>query len=172
MKTLKLSALSICVAGTLFVGCGGPQAQSWNATSQLQSNTKLRSKAMKRTAGGSFTASYAGMYAERCNLTACVIDYLGRGKGAFIGRSRLRGTGYCGRGGGSFTFKFRSKQHRADALNVSIPICTYGSGYSVPYTVYGGTGKFANASGGGTVSFSLLYPTNIFISSWTGTLYY
>jgi hypothetical protein len=167
-------ALSVYVAGTLLAGCGGPQTQSLNAAPPLQSNAKLSSESLKHAAGGSFTASYAGTYERGCTLTGCSISLSGEGRGTFIGRSWLQGGANCrlhwGSGSGNFTF--RSQNHLPDAFNASVNACLVNGKYN--YTVHGGIGKFANASGGGTVSLSLSsgYNFGTFNSSWTGTLYY
>lgn len=164
---LKLSryAFSVCSAAVLLSGCGGPQTQGWNALSPLQPSTKLSGDSLK---GGSFTGSYAGKYESGCSFV-CFTDYHGKGSGTFIGRSRLKGEVFnsccpssCGGG-----FTFRSKRHPADAFTVSASC-----GETASYTVTGGKGKFAGASGGGTVSFSVDNSNDTFTSSWTGTLYY
>lgn len=179
MKSLDLSryALSVCLAGTLFVGCGGPQAQSWNAAFPLESSAK-RNADMKGAAGGSFNASYAGKYRWHASFEHSSDKYFGGGRGTFIGRSKLRGSGSCGVGGlGDTAFTFRSKKNLADTFSIDVPECLIGDGSNATYTVTGGTGKFANASGEGTVSL-YLHPTRYheywgtgnFTASFTGTL--
>jgi hypothetical protein len=160
MKTSDFSrcALSFCAAGTLFAACGGP-TQGWSAPPPLQLSTKVSRESLKRAAGGSFTASYAGKFRGLCGFPHVRDEYFrGTGSGTFIGRSGMKGPLYCqGRTG---NFIFRSKEHRAETFSVTV---NNGS-----YTVTGGTGKFANASGNGTFSISKKGLT--FTSSWTGTL--
>jgi hypothetical protein len=165
MKSLSLScrALSFCVLGVLFVSCGGPQAQGWNAPSALQSSAKLNSQSLKPAAGGSFTASYAGSYVKSCVIN-CGLNFHGTGSGTFIHRGRLKGGFFIALSGcGGFTFK--SMKRPADTFNVTGP-CHFGRGR---YKVEGGTGKFANASGRGEVSIQK-HSNHTFTSSWTGTL--
>jgi hypothetical protein len=80
-------AFSVCAAGVLLSGCGGRQAQGWNAP--LQSSAKLSSESLKRAAGGAFSASYEGTYGTQCGAGICVSYYHGTGSGTFIRRSRL-----------------------------------------------------------------------------------
>lgn len=173
MNSLSLSryALSVCLAGVLVVGCGGPQAQGWNAPSPLQSSAKMSSEYLKRATGGAFTAHYAGTVKETCGMFVCGLDFHGTGSGTFIGRSRLKGSASCFHKAGKGYFTFRSKRQRTDAFTVTFIGCPRRK--SNLFTVTGGEGKFANASGNGTVQFvfsnnsSVTFP---FTSSWTGTL--
>lgn len=81
----------------------------------------------------------------------------------------MKGKVFCGSSIETGHFTFRSKKYLADRFFASATPC---EGSGVRYTVIGGTGKFANASGGGTVSFYFDHSNNGFTSSWTGTLYY
>lgn len=129
----------------------------------------LSSESLKRALGGSFTASYLGEYTYHNYVDFSVFSLHGGGRGTFIGSSSLKGGFECGRYfyGGRFTF--RSTKHPVDSFRARLkPGGTYCPGGS--YTVTGGKGKFANASGGGTVSFFFDYLNHTFTSSWTGTL--
>ena len=121
MRNLSLSryALSVCVAATLFVGCGGPQAQSWNAALPLQSSAK-GSELMKRAAGGAFTASYTGTYGTQCGAGICVSSYHGTGSGTFIHHSRLKGKLVSDLSGCGGPFTFRNRKHPSDAFTVYV----------------------------------------------------
>jgi hypothetical protein len=170
MKGLSLSryAVSVCVAGTLFVGCAGPQAQSWNSASPLQSSAKPSSESLKQAAGGAFTASYAGKFKVKQGLFFTT-HFHGTGSGTFSHRSTLRGTMICGFSADFAHFTFRSKKHPSDAFRVSDTqdICHKGK---TQYTVTGGEGKFVNASGDGTLHLHLDNSNHTFTASWTGTL--
>jgi hypothetical protein len=129
----------------------------------------LSNESLKKATGGTFTASYVGSYGSQCGAGICTTVFYGRGGGTFIGRSRLRGKEISDLSGCSGGFKFQSRKHRADTFRAVVS-CIGNGPYN--FTVYGGTGKFANASGGGTVSFSFVGSAYTFTSSWTGTLYY
>lgn len=170
MKRLSLSrhALGACIAGTLFVGCGGPQAQGWSAPPLLPSSAKLSNESEKRAAGGAFTASYSGTYKHGCSFDfICYYKYHGAGSGPFVHRSTSVGEVVCGSGSAAGVFTFRSAKHPRDAFTVSTDSC----GSTAKYTVSGGKGKFSDASGSGTVSFSYKR-LHHFTASWVGTLNY
>jgi hypothetical protein len=171
MKSLSLSrhALSVCVATMLFVSCGGPQAQSWNPASPLQSSAKLSSESLRRAAGGSFSAGYTGTWKTKQGLFF-LTHFRAKGSGAFIGRSSLKGKMLCGFMVGGANFTFRSKKHPTDAFRVSVNGTICSERGKPQYTVTGGKGKFSDASGSGTVSFSFNNSNHNFTSSWTGTL--
>ncbi|MBV8068029.1 MAG: hypothetical protein JO113_08620 [Candidatus Eremiobacteraeota bacterium] len=165
MKILAVSRYTpyVCVAAMMLAGCGGPEAQGWNAP--LQSSAKLSSESFKPAAGGSFTASYTGTYKKSCKIN-CGIVFRGTGSGTFIHRSRLNGgfsPGISGCGG----FTFKSMKHPADTFNVATAPCRFpGVGH---YKVQGGTGEFASASGRGKYSIQK-HSNHTFTASWMGTL--
>ncbi|MBV8149790.1 MAG: hypothetical protein JO092_11900 [Candidatus Eremiobacteraeota bacterium] len=170
--------LSFCMAGTFFAGCGGPQAQSPNVSPPLQSSAKQSPESLKRAAGGSFAASYAGSASQQqCHkvfyeVFICTQSFAGKGSGSFIHRSSISGSYTCEEGrygsGGSAQFTFVSKKHPEDSFNATMStkgkFCLLGA----TYTVSGGTGKFANASGSLTALF--LIKGSTFTASWKGTL--
>lgn len=170
--------LSFCMAGA-FAGCGEPDAQSWNVSPPLQSTGKPSQESLKQAISGSFTGSYAGMASKvGCRKIyyeyyECSQSFAGRGKGTFIGRSRISGGYSCWHGryrrghwAGAFTFV--SLKHRLDSFDAE----TLGSGlcFGIPssYTVTGGTGKFAGATGHLEAHFHVTGHT--FTSSWAGIL--
>lgn len=165
MRRWNLShyAISSCVTAALLAGCGGSQPPMGGPGAMPVGRTI----ATHAGRAASFSASYTGTFEQGCGF-GCVYQFHGAGSGTFIDRSTLKGKLDCGNPSENGQFTLRSKNHLADRLYASAAPC---GGSRVSYTVTGGTGIFANASGGGTVSFSLHFNknNNTFKSSWTGT---
>lgn len=131
-----------------------------------------------RAAGGAFTAKYSGSF----TLTSCTpsknghFNFNGTGSAAFLHRSSESGQITDKRFGtvcvwsGSATLV--SKRHSRNSITVSLGL-NQGSHTSpcnnaVGFVVKSGTGKFAHASGSGTVTFNCAAST--YTDAWSGTL--
>ena len=174
-----MSRLSIAVCFIfLLVGCCGTQ------TTSVVSGTPLGS-VDPNASGGQFSPAYAGSY----SFTKCLgtqqpgsFSFQGTGSGQFIFKSSETGSmqavdqgGQCKWTGkatlantlrpkNSITFRLTG----ARILGTYLPPC--GSNSKAPsYTVTGGTGKFAHASGSGIVKFTCK-SDGTYTDQWVGML--
>lgn len=180
MKNLNLSryALSVYVAAILLAGCGGSSGTSPQSNAIIPSARLQRLELTRPAHGGAFSATYSG---TNHRSGSCLpgraplrIKFRGPGNASYLHRSRERGKitfeggpqGMCGSFSGKATLT--SSGNRLDSINMRL------SGYpseGATYTVIGGTGKFANATGTGTVIFQYLSGYE-YSYVWSGTLYY
>ena len=123
---------------------------------------------------GPFTASYSGTLKTK----ACTI-YMKNGKDTFKGSGTATGLGssnekatvkfnanfYCIASGGKGTLSSSTSKDKIKVTVGGNP-CTY----PVSFTITGGSGKFVNASGSGTLS--AVCTSNSYTDSWSGTFTY
>ncbi|HET6275627.1 MAG TPA: hypothetical protein VFE16_06835 [Candidatus Cybelea sp.] len=164
----RLQLFSVAALLVLFAGCSG--------TTVPQST-----KGAQRETGGGFVAQYDGGFTSvQCSLgTSGRFTFGGAGRAEYartsteIGKLTAHPTaGICQWNGEG---RFASKRHPADSIVVTLSLddgigfgpCTDG----VNYVVKRGTGRFARASGSGTLLFVCTgagHGTQI--DSWSGTL--
>lgn len=173
-------ALSLSIgAAALFAGCGGSQS----ATGAVRVNAVAPEARAVRTRGGAFTGAYSGGFdvssvicgSEQYALT-------GAGKGSFLRQSTEFTIllGACLKSGWSGSSILTSSKDPANAIYVNFPLQVQGMclNYPFSYTVIGGTGKFARATGSGTVTFKFKCHhffrrrNGLYSDHWSGTLYY
>ena len=136
-----------------------------------------------RASGGAFSASYSGNYhLTKCNLQRHKkgsFTFTGSGSGAFIHSSTENGlmsgssSAPCIYTG---TAALTSTLHPRNSITVVLALhyfllndpCT-SKGQQVTFRVLGGTGRFANATGNGTVAFSC-NSNGTYTDHWSGTI--
>jgi hypothetical protein len=136
--------------------------------------------------GGAFSGAYSGGY----SLTLCVSGYRGHegsftfkgsGNASFLHGSTESGVmkrgkinqNLCVGWGGTATLSSSRNPQNQIVMDIFSHSATIDSpcGHVFYYSVTGGSGKFANASGSGTVSFTCSGSTS-YTDRWSGTLNY
>ena len=181
MKSLNLSqgALSICLAATLFAGCGGSQSPLGAAGH----NTLVPGTARTQpTNGGAFSAVYSGTYhfsKQPCDINEPKGNFRfhGAGSASFLdqsseaGRLKISGAiGFCYTNG---AVTLASAKYPTDTITARV-----GLGHNelpcktlLSYKIKRGTGKFVNAHGSGTINLRC-HGRRMYSDEWSGTLYY
>jgi len=136
---------------------------------------------MPNTGGGSFTATSSGNYTfSDCTASGNGrLKFSGNGRASYLHRvnesGALKGKNYPPHCVWSGTATLTSRHHKANSVTFSLGL--NGSRYSNPcnnalgYVVKRGTGKFAKASGYGTVTLSCTN-SGMYLDDWSGTLTY
>ncbi len=171
-------ALSICVAATLISGCGGSQS-SIAPTSLTEMNDRATRGAP--SAGGAFSGAYSGHYTLVCRLSLSQFSFSGTGSASFIHASSEQGklrerNGGCQNQPWSGTATLASFRHPANTISVSLSVNRIDgrapcSTFPCNFSVTGGTGKFKNAAGSGTLTITEL-GSNTYSDTWSGTVTY
>jgi len=174
-------ALSVCGAVILLAGCGGSQSPiSASGVSAAMPGTVRTRPA----SGGGFSGSYTGSASVRSCMfkQSGEFTFSGTGKVTFLHRSAESGElsrpwiiNHCaGSWSGSDTLMSLSDPGNTITMSLTrvvkhniIDPCSL-KPYS--YKVTGGTGKFAKATGGGTVRFSCHRSLHTYSDQWSGTL--
>lgn len=138
--------------------------------------------------GGALSGGYAGNFSEMgCGLNSGgSLSFSGSGQATFLGMSSesghmVAGGGACAIWKGSATLT--SRFHRANTVTVSTTFTNndqqpcnnprHGPGrFPTYWTVTGGTGKFANATGKGSVTLVCDFTKHTYTDTWTGALKY
>jgi hypothetical protein len=130
--------------------------------------------------GGAFTAETSGNYTfSDCSASANGhLKFRGSGRASYLHRvnesGAVKGKNYPPHCVWSGTATLTSRHHKMNSVTFSLGL--NGSRYSNPcnnalgYVVKRGTGKFAKASGYGTVAFSCT--DSGYLATWSGTLTY
>lgn len=167
MKTLSRDALSLWGAAILLAGCGGSQVTGLSPSQQFVNS------ATSPLSGGAFSASYSGQYSVHdCGFGCNRWEFRGSGPAKFLGHSRERMRWFFildarRRANGATLTSYHSK---TDGIKVTINLTNQCASNS--YVVTGGTGRFAHATGSGTISTTCNVSEMTYSDSWTGTLYY
>ena len=162
----------------LLIGCS---SSSTLPTNEIHAAGKMGS------AGGALSGSFAGSFTEiPCGMNSSgVLSFGGSGKATFIGRSSESGTMAAG-GGACVTWRgsasLVSRFHPANTLTVSL---TFNDNDHNPcndprhhqrtpasWAVSGGTGKFAHATGSGTVTLICDFSNHTYTDTWTGAIHF
>ena len=150
-----------------------------NAPQNLSPNVGLGPTRITLKHGGRFTAAYSGTYSKSgdCSATAMFI-YKGHGGAKFLHSSSERITliWYCGSQDVTGSATLTSIQVPDDRITASVSSTDFKYpcyGFSMSFTVTGGTGRFRHASGSGAIA--LNRPSSKCISyaysdKWRGTL--
>lgn len=133
------------------------------------------------TGGGNFTATSTGSYtfSDCAGSVNGHLKFSGTGHASYLHRvtesGKLKGRVYPPHCVWSGTATLTSRRHKKDSVTFSLGL--NGSRYANPcnnavgFVVKRGTGRFSNASGYGTVTFSCS-GSGIYVDSWSGTLTY
>lgn len=165
MKTLNFSrwTLSACVA-LLLAGCGEGQVAS-PGTIQQFSGSAGSTPTASQLSGGAFSASYSGSDGGHSCGSGCRVEVLrGSGTATFLHRSSEKVRIKMVDGASTAKAILKSLRSKTDSITAAL------SPNSNAYTVTGGTGRFAHATGSGTIS-RAYYPKS-YTDTWTGTLYF
>jgi hypothetical protein len=105
-----------------------------------------------------------------------MLTYKGDGKAKFLHSSseRLSLTWYCGSQDIAGSTTLTSVQHPRDSITASVSSTNFKTpcyGFTMSFTVTGGTGRFRRASGSGTIVLnSLSGECALYSDKWSGTL--
>lgn len=154
--------LLLCLAG-----CSGTSFPPAVATSHAMTNYR----------GGAFSGGSSGRYTFLdCAASANgYLKFLGGGHASYLGydteNGKIRGQRLGNQcvWSGSATLTSRRRGHSTVTFGLSLKGSRHHNpcGDAVSYVVKQGTGKFANASGVGTVTFDC---SDSYLDAWTGTL--
>ena len=158
-------SISICALSIIIWGCTSQQHPSVFPIDRLGA---------LRTSGGVFGAKYAGTWS---GTDACVflkeMMFAGAGSATFLHRSTENGSigwfrePYCNPTGTmTLTVTSRPRSSVVVYLRGGLPCESY---RPVAFQVMGGTGRFANASGSGTIKFTCRN-NHTYSDVWNGTL--
>jgi len=160
----------ICLVGLIAVaGC---------SASPMLSNNFETAKNTMGASGGTFSASYAGRFSiSACSSGSGTFTFEGAGSGNFIGSSSETGsmtdksrTGSC-RLLWKGPAKLTSAMHPLDTIRLSLAERNFTPCTIRPaFTVTGGTGKFAHATGSGKVVFTCDAMRHTYSDQWAGTI--
>ena len=164
--------MKICIsaiASFVLVGC--------SAVASVPTHVQMQSATIQRS-GGSFQAGYAGAETGGYScLLSHPFKFSGTGSAAFLHASSESGSMVWGHGytcdmQGSATLT--STNHPRNSVTVrleyELPGCER-SFRGIPFTVIGGTGRFANATGSGTIQLSC-HSNGTYTDKWSGTITY
>ena len=155
-----------------------------NAGQNVPSNVAGPNSGLRRTSitfdhRRKFTAAYSGTYSKSgdCSLTAMLI-YKGQGKAKFLHSSneQLSLILYCGSRGLTGAATLTSVQRPRDTIAASVTSSDFKSpcnGFTMSFTVTGGTGRFRRATGGGSIVLNALSSkcsSYSYSDKWSGTL--
>jgi hypothetical protein len=146
---------------------------------KFSSPSSFTPSAAHANAGGAFAAHYAGKF----SMTSCTASanghftFSGKGSGSFIHLSSEKGhmvdKRFSVRCVWSGTATLVSRRQPGSSVTVTLGLNdgsrTNPCNNSVGFVVKSGTGKFAKASGYGTVTFTCS-GTNAYTDQWSGTL--
>lgn len=135
-----------------------------------------------RTIGGTFSATYSGNYSLRdCEGQRGHFQFTGSGSGSFIHSSTEKGSLYSGDHGcgwnGPATLTSSAHPRNSIAMTLNLGNFTFGNpchprfAQKVKFIVVGGTGRFINAMGAGTVAFTC-NNDGTYTDNWSGTITY
>jgi hypothetical protein len=174
---LRLRQSLAVVAVTVLAACYAAQNVSPNVGAA--SNSRLGPTRIVFNHGGRLTAAYSGTYSKSgdCSATA-MFTYNGNGKAKFLHASseQIKFTWYCGSRDVTGSATLTSIQVPRNSITASVRSTDFKTpcdGFTMSFTVTGGTGRFRRASGSGTIALNT--PSSECISysysdKWRGTL--
>ena len=183
-KRLNLgpSTLGACIAAILLAGCGqsnGALPQSNAGTLSMRLGQATSTLAQPAAGGGAFSGGYSGTEKFRgCTpgRQSGSFKFIGSGKVSFLGRSKETGhltagaASSCGWEGAVVLQSSKQQRNRIKMkLEGYVPVNPCAQPLS--YTVTGGTGRYSNAKGAGTVAISCLDGSSgTYSDQWSGTI--
>jgi hypothetical protein len=175
ISDLSRCALNVCAA-LLLAGCAGGQVVGPSSMKQL-ANPAAPKSAASQLSGGAFSASYSGHYSvHTCVPCPARWRFRGSGNAKFLRPSdeRMNWTFVLGflHSEPANSAKLTSLHSKMDSIKVTISVRHECNG-SNRYKVTGGTGRFAHATGSGTITTTCKgLPRGAYSDQWSGTLYY
>lgn len=161
----------------VLAACAGAQSVSPNAGAG--SSTGIQPTRVTFNHGGRFSAAYAGSYSFSgdCSITR-MFTYSGSGNAKFLHSSReqINFTWYCGSQNFTGSATLTSIRDPGNSVTASVSSTDFRGpcyGFTMSFTVTGGTGKFRRASGSGTVvmhGFTGDCASYSYSDKWKGTL--
>ncbi len=162
--------LVLAITMVALVGC--------TAVSSVPAHLQSVKPALKAS-GGAFNASYSGNFTLR-SCPGGLFTFSGSGSGSFIRGSSEEGAmssnqDSCG-WNGQATLTNTLHQRNTITVNLSLGNFAFTSPCSprfsngVHFTVVSGTGRFANATGSGTVKFACNNTSGKYTDQWSGTI--
>ena len=178
MKSLLCVRQVLALAAvTVLAACNARQNVSPNVG--VGSNPRLESTRIIFNHGGRFKAAYSGTYSKSgdCSATA-MFTYTGSGNAKFLhaSKEKIKVTWFCGSQGVTGSATLTSVQHPRDSITASVSSTDFKGpcyGFTMSFTVTGGTGRLQHASGSGTIVLNGLSSGCISYSysdKWTGML--
>jgi hypothetical protein len=175
MKTFLRLRQALAVAAVIVLtACNA--AQNVSPSVGTDSNSGLEATRMIFNREGKFAAEYSGTYSKSgdCSLTA-TFTYNGNGHANFLHSSseHLSLLWYCGSGGLTGSATLTSAQHPGNSITASVSSNDFKGpcyGFTMSFTVTGGTGRFRRASGSGTIVFPSSECMYSYSDKWRGTL--
>jgi hypothetical protein len=177
VKNLPRLRQSLAVAAIVVLAACDAE-QNVSPSVGAASNSRLGQTGIVSNHGGRLTAAYSGTYSRSgdCSLTA-MLTYKGDGKAKFlhVSSEQLRLSWYCGSGDAAGSATLTSVQHPRDSITARVSSADFKDscdGFTMSYSVTGGTGRFRRASGSGTIALSTLSSQCAYSYSdkWSGTL--
>jgi hypothetical protein len=178
VKSLRRLRESVAVVAVIVLAACNA-AQNVSPSIGAGSNSRVGPTRIIFNHGGRFTAVHSGTYGRSgdCSLTA-MLTYEGNGNAKFLHSSseQLKLTWYCGSGVVTGSATLTSVQHPRNSITASVSSTDFKSpcyGFTMSFTITGGTGRFRGASGSGTIVLNTLSSECISYSygdKWRGTL--
>lgn len=157
--------IAACLSAAMLVACGGNShalSPSVPLTARFSPRSLSTQTLQRLTSGGKFTATYSGRARTSCYAEIdCSFSLKGTGYGTFIQASTLQSTdGICQeeiswRSSLTITSAGGSQDNLYVAAFGNPKVCKHSERLRGSYTITGGTGKFASASGSGSVTIYL-----------------
>lgn len=159
-RILRLRQSLAVVAVTALPACYA--AQNVSLSVGVGSNSHLGATRVIVNHGGKLAAAYSGSYSTSgdCSATAMLI-YKGTGNATFLHSSseQVKLTWYCGSRDVTGSATLTSIQVPGDSVSASVSTTDFKApcdGFTMSFTVTGGTGRFRRASGSGTIALKRL----------------
>ena len=121
--------------------------------------------------GGTFSVKDSGYWSLVCGpFHFYGFSFDGSGSGTFIHGNKENGLLSCNRTGSATIV---SKQHPSDSITMALSArylpCVHGP-TALTFTIDGGSWRFANAKGSGTVTFDCKLGNRAYSDMWSGTI--
>ncbi len=155
MKSLRLTRSLAIAAVIALAGCAAAPSLSPSVGTAAYSRLVPPGAAFAR--GGKMTAAYSGSFSRDgdCSATA-MFSYTGTGNATFLHTSseQIRLTWYCGSRDIAGSATLTSTEAPRDSITANVSSSNFKTpcyGFTMSFTVTGGTGRFRRASGSGTI---------------------
>ena len=165
----------------LLASCGGQSSAPQLPASPGTLNQLSKPAAISPAHGGAFSANASGGYTLVCRMESFGdFSFSGNGKASFLHGMQESGkmsNGFDCNGKWSGAATLIAERNRNNTVSVNLVgscrvHCLSPCQSAVTFTVTGGTGRFAHATGSGTVQFTCTNPygNGTYTDAWSGTL--